>query len=60
MTQTNTERNQRQYNWQKNNAERINVLFTKGTRERIDAVRGPASISEYIRAAVLEKLNNDA
>ena len=59
MPQSNTERNHRQYNWQKENTERINILFEKGTRDRIDAVRGSTSISEYIRAAVAERLSQD-
>ncbi len=53
-------RNKRQYDWQKENAERINVLFTKGTREKIDAVRGSRSISEYIREAVADKLEQES
>lgn len=56
----NTKRNKRQYTWQKENTERINVLFTKGTREQIDAVRGNRSISEFIREAVSEKLEKES
>lgn len=49
-------RNKRQYNWQKENGERINILFEKGTKDRINAVRGSESISEYIRNAVKDRL----
>ncbi len=59
MTDT-KKRNQRQYAWQKENSERINVLFEKGTKSRIDEVRGSSSISEYIRSAVSERLKKDS
>lgn len=44
-------------NWYiKENKERINVLFEKGTKARIEATG--AKVSEFIREAVEEKLKN--
>lgn len=48
-------RNKRQYDWQKENIERINVVFEKGTKEKILAT-GAESVSGFIREAVEEKL----
>ena len=47
-------RNKRQYAWQTENRERINILFDKGTKARIEATG--AKVSEFIREAVEEKL----
>ncbi len=52
-------RNKRQYAWKKENTERIDILFEKGTKDRINAVRGEKSISDYVRNAVKERLEKD-
>ena len=51
-------RNKRQYEWQKENSERINFTMKKGTKERIKhaaEVRGMKP-SEFIRAAIEQEL----
>ena len=51
-------RNKRQYAWQTDNRERINVLFDKGTKDRITMACSSTGqkVSEFIREAVEEKL----
>lgn len=51
-------RNTRQYEWQKENAERMNILFEKGTKARIDKACEVAGInkSEFVRKAVENEL----
>lgn len=52
-------RNQRQESWKKENRERINMLFPKGTKDRIKtAIYGSGlSVSEFVLQAINEKLN---
>jgi uncharacterized protein (DUF1778 family) len=54
-------RNTRQQNWVNENRERINLLFDKGTKERLTqaAAASGVSISEYVRNAVNSKLQKD-
>ena len=47
-------RNKRQQAWKDENRERINILFEKGTKSRIEATG--AKVSEFVREAVAEKL----
>ena len=51
-------RNKRQYQWQVDNTERINVLLSKGTKEqiRLAADRLGISASEFMRQAIKDKL----
>lgn len=49
-------RNTRQYEWQKENKDRINVCFPKGLKEEIKKVSNN-HMSDFINAAVNEKLN---
>lgn len=51
-------RNKRQSEWIKNNQERINLLFEKGTKSRIDNACKVLGISksEFARQAIEEKL----
>ena len=51
-------RNKRQSEWIKNNQERINLLFEKGTKARIDNACKVLGISksEFARQAIEEKL----
>lgn len=51
-------RNTRQQNWINENKERINLLFEKGTKERLKEAAAAANvtISEYVRQAIEEKL----
>lgn len=52
-------RNQRQYAWQKEQKERINILFEKGTKDRTKAAAAKLNIntSEFIRSAIYEKID---
>lgn len=47
------------YEWKKQNTERIDILFEKGTKEKINQVRGQKSIAEYVRHAVAVQLEKD-
>ena len=51
-------RNKRQYAWQKENTDRINITFPKGTKARIEEAANAEGISkaEFIREAIEEKL----
>ena len=53
-------KNKRQNKWIKENADRINFMMPKGTKERIQqaAERNSLTVSEYIRQAIEEKLKN--
>ena len=65
-----SKRNERQYKWQVENRERINVLLNKGTKERIEIAvrelnkrmnvssRDGLKASEFIRQAIQEKLDH--
>lgn len=54
-----TRRNKRQYEWIKQNADRINCLLEKGMKDKINEAAAAAGIScsEWIRQAIEEKLN---
>lgn len=54
-------RNTRQQNWINENKERLNLLFEKGTKERLTkaAAASNVSLSEYVRNAVNAKLLED-
>jgi len=58
MAENIQKRNTRQYNWQKENKERINILFDRGTKDRIKlgADKLGQTSSEFIREAIEEKL----
>ena len=51
-------RNQRQESWKKENRERINLLFPKGTKKKIleEIQDTKISISEYVLMAINEKI----
>ena len=52
-------RNSRQYRWQTENRERINLLFPKGTRQELQEaadVMG-VSLSEFVCQAIREKID---
>lgn len=52
-------RNKRQYAWQKENRERINILLELGTKDRIAAAAEKINVnsSELIRQAINEKID---
>lgn len=54
-------RNKRQYQWQKENTDRINFTMPKGTKEDIQAAAAADKINpaEWIRQAINEKLNHE-
>ncbi len=51
-------RNKRQYEWQKDNSDRINFLLPKGLKAIINetAKANGQSASEFMRDAIIEKL----
>lgn len=51
-------RNKRQAEWKKENADRIGLLFEKGTKEKLDAASKVLGVtrSEFVRQAIAEKL----
>lgn len=51
-------RNKRQYDWQKENTDRLNFTMPKGTKEKIKtaAEKIGVSSSEFIREAIQEKI----
>ena len=51
-------RNKRQYNWQKENTDRINFTMPKGTKEQIKEAADKIGVkpAELIRQAIAEKL----
>ena len=53
-----TKRNKRQYEWQKENTDRINFTMPKGTKDKIKtaAEREKINPAEWIRRAIYEKL----
>lgn len=54
-------RNNRQYNWQKENKERVNFLMEKGTKARIEAAAEAKGIkpSEFLRNAIEKALKEE-
>ena len=52
-------RNKRQYEWAKDNKERLNVMLDKGTSGRIDSVlMAGETRSSFIREAIEKELYN--
>ncbi len=53
-------RNKRQYEWQKENTDRINFTMPKGTKDQIKEASEKLGIkpSEFIRQAINEKLGS--
>lgn len=53
-------RNKRQYQWQKENTDRINFTMPKGTKEEIKVAADRLGITpaEFIRQAINEKMQN--
>lgn len=58
MTQSNTERNRKIQEWKKANKDRINLLFEKGMRARIQEASSMEneSVTEYVSKAVEARL----
>ena len=54
-------RNKRQNQWIKENADRINFVMPKGTKEKIQQAAAAAGLSaaEWIREAITEKLSKE-
>lgn len=53
-------RNKRQYNWQKENKDRLNFTMEKGTKDRIKAAADKLKLnpSEFCRLAINEKIDS--
>jgi len=60
MTVDTVKRNARQYDWQVENTDRINILLPKGSKQEIKeaASRLGVSASELMRQAIREKLDS--
>lgn len=54
-------RNRRQQKWIDENRDRINLVFSKGTKEQVQAAADLAGLSksQWIEAAIKEKLERD-
>lgn len=54
-------RNKRQYDWQKQNTDRINFTMPKGTKDKIQAAATAEKIkpAEWMRRAVYDRLGLD-
>lgn len=46
-----------EYNRQ--NYDRVTVMFPKGTRKELEEIAGPRGVGEYIRAAVQMRMNTE-
>ncbi len=57
-----TKRNKRQQKWTDENRDRINLIFSKGTKERVQAAAEQAGLSksQWIEAAINEKLERES
>lgn len=55
-------RNKRQYEWQKENTDRLNFVMPKGMKSRIieASEKLDMNASEFIRVAINEKLSRDS
>ena len=53
-------RNKRQYEWQRNNTDRLNFTMEKGTKDRIKAAADKLQMkpSEFCRLAITEKIDS--
>lgn len=60
MGEDKVKRNKRHYEWMKENVERINLMFEKGTKARIDAACEALGVSRsaFVRDAINEKLKS--
>lgn len=60
MGEDKVKRNKRHYEWMKENVERINLMFEKGTKARIDAACEVLGVSRsaFVRDAINEKLKS--
>jgi hypothetical protein len=61
MAEDTVKRNKRQYNWMKENTDRMNLLFEKGTKDRVQAAANKRGISasKYVQMAVAKQLEED-
>lgn len=61
MPEDKQKRNRRQQKWTDENRDRINLLFTRGIKNRVQAAADRAGVSKsvWIEAAINEKLERD-
>lgn len=61
MAEDKTKRNRTNQKWKDKNRDRINLLFSKGMKEKIQAAADAAGLSksQYVEKAILEKIEND-
>jgi predicted DNA-binding protein len=59
MPEDKQKRNARMNRWKKENKERMEILFNKGTKDRVKAAADYVgeSTSEYVRAALEQRLS---
>lgn len=58
MAEDKQKKNKRDQKWKDENRDRINLLFTKGTKEKIRAAAAAAGLSmaQWVQSAIDEKL----
>lgn len=58
MAEDTVKRNKRQQKWRDENRDRINLLFSKGIKERVQEASDQVGMSkaQWVEAAILEKL----
>lgn len=61
MAEDTVRRNKRQQKWQNEHCDRINMIFSKGLKEKIQAAAAAAgkSQSKWVEEAILEKLSRE-
>ena len=61
MTEDKKKRNKRQQDWQRQSRDRINMIFSKGFKERVQAAAAAVglSVSQYVELAVDEKIESE-
>ncbi len=61
MPEDKKKKNKRDQKWKDENRDRINLLFTKGLKEKIQAAADKVGLSksQYVEKAILEKIERD-
>lgn len=61
MPEDTVKRNKRQYNWMKENTDRMNLVFEKGTKDRVQraSAKTGMSASKYVQMAIEKQLEKD-
>lgn len=61
MTEDKKKRNKRQQDWQNQSRDRVNMIFSKGFKDRVQEAAAAVglSVSRYVETAVNEKIQRD-